>query len=422
MLTIKRAVAPAFAAALCGAGCLLSLAGGSAAALQAASASAAEGETDLVQVTLANPLAAPRPSETIALDLRDLTQVAPGLDLKKIVVVDATSHPVLSQLVDMNGDESLGQLVFQAHFGPSEVKTFRLRVGQRLPATRDDFKVYGRFVRERHDDFAWENDLIAHRVYGPDLEIWKQEPLTSSGVDVWVKNVSRLVVNDWYMMDDYHKDHGEGADFYSVGRARGCGGLGIWSNDGLRVSRNFTTSRVLANGPIRLVFELDYAPWDVPGGRVAETKRVTLDAGNQFDRFESTFTGAPGPLSVGIGIAKHAGSSSQIDEGSNRMLSWEPLQGGKSGNLGCAVVLLPGSKAIPNETQADYLLVTPAPANGPLRYYAGFAWDRGGHVADRAAWEKEVRDLASRLAAPVRVSLVPIAGATPRAAQRPSQP
>ena len=34
--------------------------------------------------------------------------------------------------------------------------------------------VYGRFVRERHDDFTWENDLVAHRMYGTDLETWRR--------------------------------------------------------------------------------------------------------------------------------------------------------------------------------------------------------------------------------------------------------
>ena len=71
-------------------------------------------------------------------------------------------------------------------------------------------------MRERHDDFAWENDRVAHRMYGTGLETWKKEPLTSSGIDVWVKRARRLVINDWYMTDDYHRDNGDGADFYSV--------------------------------------------------------------------------------------------------------------------------------------------------------------------------------------------------------------
>ena len=82
-------------------------------------------------------------------------------------------------------------------------------------------------MRERRDDFAWENDLVAHRMYGAALETWAQEPLTSSGLDVWVKRTPRLVINDWYMVDDYHRDTGEGADLYSAGRTRGCGGSGL---------------------------------------------------------------------------------------------------------------------------------------------------------------------------------------------------
>ena len=36
--------------------------------------------------------------------------------------------------------------------------------------------------------------------------------LTSSAVDVWVKRVPQLVINGWYMLDNYHSDHGEGGN------------------------------------------------------------------------------------------------------------------------------------------------------------------------------------------------------------------
>ena len=116
--------------------------------------------------------------------------------------------------------------MFQTELGASQSKSFTVQAGERKPFTRDQYKVYGRFIRERHDDFAWENDRIAHRMYGRDLETWAKEPLTSSGIDIWVKRVTRRVINDWYMIDDYHRDNGDGGDFYSVGKTRGCGGLG----------------------------------------------------------------------------------------------------------------------------------------------------------------------------------------------------
>lgn len=384
-------------------------------ALAAAPAANIAAPSKLVTITLTNPVAAKRHAETIALSLDELLKIAPTLDPTKTMIVDRAGKQVLSQLVDSNGDEKPDQIVFQTDLGPSESKTFGVAIADRALANQTDYKVYGRFVRERHDDFAWENDRVAHRMYGPDLETWKKDPLTSSGVDVWVKRVPRLVVNEWYMTDDYHQDRGEGADFYAVGKSRGCGGLGFWSGDKLHVSKNFTGSRVLANGPIRLVFELTYAAWDVAGTRVSETKRVTLDEGTYFNRFESTFETKGKPtkagLSVAVGIAKHPGGVVEVDAPSAWMRTWEPLNGGKSGSLGCAIVLPPGTHAEAQQTDLDFLLVTPAPKSGPLTYYVGTAWNSATPIADAAAWTNEVRLLSNRIANPVRVILAAPASA-----------
>jgi len=369
---------------------------------------------NLVTITAANPSAFVRARETIALSGAELAKLAPGLELKKSLVVDAGGRAVLSQLVDMSGDDEPDELVFQADFAPGEVKRFSVRLGERPHAVAAaEYKVYGRFVRERHDDFVWENDLVAHRTYGPDLETWQKDPLVSSGIDTWAKRTPKLVVNEWYMTDDYHQDAGQGADFYGVGKSRGCGGLGIWAGGKLSPSRNFTRSRVLANGPIRLVFELSYAPWEVPGGaRISETKRVILDAGTPFNRFESTFSGGKGALSVGIGIAKHAGAALQVDAGSSSMRVWEPVKdtkGVQSGNLGCAVVLNPGASLEAQTSDLDYLAVTNTDAAGRITYRVGSAWDRAGHVRDAAAWAKTVEGQAAKAAVPLQIALAPAA-------------
>ncbi len=375
-------------------------------ATAAASAKPGAG-ANLASVTAANPSAFARGRETITLSGAELAKLVPGFELKKALVVDAAGRPVLSQLVDMNGDDEPDELVFQADFAPGEAKRFNLRLGQRPTAAAADYKVYGRFVRERHDDFVWENDLVAHRVYGPDLETWTKDPLVSSGIDTWAKRTTKLVVNEWYMTDDYHLDNGQGADFYGVGKSRGCGGLGVWAGGKLYSSRNFARSRVLANGPIRLVFELSYAPWDVPGGaHITETKRVILDAGTPFNRFESTFTGGKAPLSVGIGIAKHPGGALQIDASSSAMHVWEPVKdtkGTASGNLGCAIVLNPGAPFEAQASDVDYLAVSPTDAAGRIVYRVGSAWDRSGRIRDAQAWAKTVESVAAKAAVPLQV-------------------
>ena len=55
-------------------------------------------------------------------------------------------------------------------------------------------KVYGRFVPERKDDFAWENEYAAFRMYGPALR--PENP--SNGVDLWLKASPELVVDRFY--------------------------------------------------------------------------------------------------------------------------------------------------------------------------------------------------------------------------------
>jgi unsaturated rhamnogalacturonyl hydrolase len=356
-----------------------------------------------VVVKVHNPLASARPSETIALSLADLGKLSPGLDPAKTVVLDGKRQPVLSQLVDADGDDTPDELVFQTGLGAKEEKAFTVETGTREHFKNDDFKVYGRFVRERHDDFAWENDRVAHRMYGAGLETWKKEPLTSSGIDVWVKKVNKLVVNGWYLTDDYHRDNGEGADFYSVGKSRGCGGVAVFAGDKPALSRNFETSRVLANGPIRLMFELGYPAFEAaPGVKVTETKRITLDAGKNFNRISSTFkVEGSAPLSVGVGIAKHPNADLKTDK--QWIRTWEKVKDDDS-SLGCAVVLTGTTTLKP--TDSDTFLVAKATPNAPFVYYMGSEWTkRPGGAADVGAWTKAVQEEAREVAAPVKVTL-----------------
>jgi rhamnogalacturonyl hydrolase YesR len=363
---------------------------------------AAEG----VQLALENRLSEARGPETVSLKLSDLLRITPSLDPAKVVVVDAAGRSVLSQLIDADGDDAPDELAFQVTLGASEAQSFRIQNGERAPLRASDFKVYGRFVRERHDDFAFENDRVAHRMYGPDLETWQKEPLTSSGVDIWAKRTRRLVINDWYLTDDYHRDNGDGADLYSVNKARGCGGLGVWQGGKLWVSRNFVKSRVLASGPLRLIFELEYAAYDTGAGKVAETKRITVDAGRNLNRFESHFRVESGarPAAVGIGIAKHAGGTVALDQALGLLHSWEPYKG-DNGHVGCGVIASPESVEGSRDAELDTLLVADVPPSGPAVYYAGFGWDKSGDFEDEPAWLGYAQRFARALRAPVRISL-----------------
>lgn len=50
------------------------------------------------------------------------------------------------------------------------------------------------FVPERKDDFAFENDKVAFRIYGPALKDSKE----NSGIACWLKRVDSPIIDKWY--------------------------------------------------------------------------------------------------------------------------------------------------------------------------------------------------------------------------------
>jgi len=366
----------------------------------------ASGQQTELTVSAANKLNFARQSETIELTAKELAALAEK-DLTKLHVRDSSGNEVLAQAVDTDYDDyhKPDLLIFQANFAPGETKTFAITAGKKHEYTKDDFKAYGRFVRERFDDFAWENDRIAHRTYGKALITWKGEPLTSSAIDIWSKRTSRLVINDWYMVDNYHNDLGEGVDDYSAGPTRGCGGSGIWANGQLFVPKNFVDSRVLANGPIRVLFELVYEPFDVNGVQVSQVLRVSLDAGSQLNHFESFYRRESGnePLAVAIGLKKVKDEFLEFNE-SGWLTIWEPMEK-KLGMQGVAIVVNPSEFDKMAQDKLNNLVVLKPKSTAPVSYWAGFAWDRAGQFDSARAWSSYVDRFAEARRSPIAVTV-----------------
>jgi len=356
-------------------------------------------------VKATNKLPLPRASQTIELSGKDLAALD-NKDLETIHVKDGAGKEILCQAVDTDFDDyhKPDIVIFQADFAPGETRSFTVSSGKKNTYRKEDFKAYGRFVRERFDDFAWENDLIAHRTYGTALITWKGEPLTSSAIDIWSKNTARMVINDWYMVDNYHSDQGEGCDDYSAGATRGDGGIGLWVGNELAAPVNFTHSRVLANGPIRVSFELDYPAFNADGAKISETLRVSLDAGSQLDHYVAMFKGGKGPLTPAIGLKKTAGAQIDYDSKVGALTSWEPMEK-KLGMQGLGIIVNPKLLEKQAEDAKNNFALAKTDINGAISYWAGFVWDRPGKITNQDAWKKYVSDFAQGLASPIEVSV-----------------
>lgn len=360
-----------------------------------------------ITVTAANKLKLARQSETIELSGESLAPLGEK-DLAKLHVHDSAGKEIVCQAVDTDYDDyhKPDVLIFQADFAPGETKTFTVTAGKKREYVKEDFRAYGRFVRERFDDFAWENDRIAHRTYGKALITWKGEPLTSSAIDIWSKRTARMVINDWYMVDNYHADHGEGVDAYSAGPTRGCGGNGLWSNGQLYIPTNFVDSRVLANGPIRVMFELVYEPFDVGEAKVSQVLRVSLDAGSQLNHFRPGFRSANGneELAVAIGLKKVKEEQKDFNPARGSLTIWEPVEK-NLGMQGLAIVVDPSAVDKVVEDKLNHLVVLKPGITAPVSYWSGFAWDRAGKITTAEAWKKYVDEFAERLRSPIGVTV-----------------
>lgn len=264
------------------------------------------------------------------------------------------------------------------------------------PLTAEDQvpRAVARFAPDRFDDLLWENDKVAHRIYGPALQV--REAPSTSGIDVWAKRVRYPYMDRQLRFKNYHIDRGEGLDYYDVSRTRGAGGLGIWHDHKLWTSRNFATYEILKTGGDEARFKVYYRPWPVDIGRkVWESRTFSLKMGSNFTRMVSHLqSDTKEPLIVAIGIAKRKNPSGQTGtlkkDASTGLLSfWEPPHP-DYGSIGISIKVDPKMVVGFAEDAENHLILVRVMPAKPFVYYMGSVWDGGLDVKDRAAWNAHV--------------------------------
>lgn len=361
-------------------------------------------------VRVSNALTIARPDETVAIAWTAVTATLTGAQPGRVRVLDdATGIEVVSQVVDNDGDGRTDELIFQASYTAGETKKFTVEAA--APAAPPAVaRVYAAHMAER-DDMAWESDRIAFRMYGQGL--WKVDSLNSSGIDVWVKRVRTPIVEKWYAKghDLYHRDTGEGADFFDVGETLGLGGTAVWKDGTMYRAYNFKTWRIIANGPVRAIFEVEYEPWNAAGLTVRETKRIAIDAGQNLNRVTSTFRTASGtgevPFTTGLVKRKGVIGSTSRAQAWAWITHWglmSPKDGGHD-NLGIAVMLPKERLDDWKETDTHYLALSHARSGDPVTYYIGAGWTGSGDFRDVTDWWNYLDAFAQRLGSPLAVKV-----------------
>lgn len=256
-----------------------------------------------------------------------------------------------------------------------------------LDTSSNVVKTYVRYVPERNQDIAWENDRIGFRFYGPPVR-----DKVSSGVDIFAKSVDYSIIDKWYRLNarglDYHVDRGEGLDFYHAGFLRGCGGTAVWKDGTPYPSPTYSSHRIIQNDKHKIVFEVSFDPWNAGGITMSETKRITMVNGTSFFKVESMFhSDFKEDIMVGVGLTTF-GHPSLIKSKERALLSsWERVDS-TQGYLGTAIVADPGGiKGFEKNLADEYMLVKVSP-NKPFVYYVGAGWHGNGRFKKAGSWQK----------------------------------
>ena len=335
-----------------------------------------------INIAIENPSAFDR-SEMVEISAAQLMTLPAG---KAYLVLNQQGETMPSQLTYD------GKLIFQVELKAKENVVYAIKTG--APEEYSP-KTYGRFITERYDDFAWENDRVAFRIYGPAL-IAIDGP--SNGIDLWYKKTNDLIIDKWYKEDlskvrSYHADNGEGLDDYKVGRTLGAGMMAPYVDDSLYLNVNFVTQEVFENGPLRTTFQLTYKNMTVNDQSFNESRIFSIDAGSQLTKVTQVY-GTQNAMKVAAGIIKRAPEdeayTAPSDNGSTAVMYEEPT----SENVGKVYVgmifpkglekvisrsnTLIHPKTKKEETHSHVLGITTYYPGQPITYYTGYGWEQFG--------------------------------------------
>lgn len=349
-------------------------------------------------ITVNNPAKLDRTNALVAISWDKVTARYPRIDTANFKVIHAVTRKEVPFQLEHHGQAAIQNLLLQVSLKANASAKFLIVPGKPVAQPK---KTYGRYVPERYDDFAWENDKVAFRMYGKALETRKDNAF---GTDVWVKRTSKLVINDWYKSGDYHTDHGDGMDYYSVGLTLGAGDIAPVVKDSIYFPLNYHHWKMLDNGPLRTTFQLGYDAWDVAGKSVTVTKTISLDAGSHMNRIAAVYTynGDSLPVVVGIVKRKEAGTI-LMDEQKGILAYWEP-QHGADGTTGVATLIAAGPVKM-NTDKAHLLSHTSAKNGEAVVYYNGSAWSKGNEITNAQAWFTYVNNFKQQLQQPLTAAV-----------------
>ncbi|RZK89827.1 MAG: DUF4861 domain-containing protein [Pedobacter sp.] len=332
-------------------------------------------------ITIENPSNLNRSNELVRVSWAEVLKAYPAIDTANFEVINKATAGQIPYQLEKLGGKDVKFLLLQVSVKAKSKLLLQFVKGK---PNKIDIKTYGRYVPERKDDFTWENDKIAFRMYGKALENTNEN---AHGMDVWVKRTSAMVINKRYKVENYHKDHGDGLDYYSVGTTLGAGDMAPYLADTVWYLGNYSSYKILDNGPLRTSFHLIYDEALANGVKIKVTKQISIDAGSQLNRVENSYTfNGQEELHVAVGLATRKEEKKEVLTNANAGILgyWEPIHG-EDGITGVGAIFIKSPVTVVQKNN-QLLGITSVKANQLIVYYAGAAWNKAGEITNSKEW------------------------------------
>ena len=286
----------------------------------------------LVEVTVKNPSGEARQDVPVVIDLK------PWGDIRKAVVkVDGKEIP--SQLDDLDRDCVNDELCFLVNLGKKEKKTYSVSLyeegeqaqypartfaelclpsrNKKLAKNQQDIYLKSIAFDQRTKDpyhyvhshgICFESDLVAMRVYFDHRQT----------IDLYGKiNPGLVIEKTQFYPSEEQIAAGSGDDCLWVGNTYGLGALRGWDgqNQVLLNDLKYQEQRVISEGPLRAIVELDDRGWTpAPGLKpINATIRYTIYAGHRDFDVDVFFNKDVSNYDFATGLINVKGSSEYAD-------------------------------------------------------------------------------------------------------------
>jgi hypothetical protein len=348
-----------------------------------------------IKIAISNPGDRPRIAADIVIPIAQLRKVAPDfLSGSMIVTVSDAgtleqdayalqTEELPSQVDDLDGDGKGDELAFQVDLAPHQTRIVTVSYGtqERIWRLRGDYQPRTAALFSRKiEGLGWESERVAFRVYFD----------SRNAIDLYGKRRPTLQLGMFASPDyTYHDESPEGRNIYNVGDAIGIGSVaGLVDGKVIKVAEVKERKwRIISNGPVRTIVELEYDGWNA-GGRIIDLQsRITQWAGERgfthtiFAKSAEDFefiTGLPAKAGIEPATSRKDSSAEWLATWGEQVVAPGPTatEAVRGQQLGLAIVTLAPHAIFTNDSKnhlIDFKL-----SDGSQSWYTIAAWDQEG--------------------------------------------